>query len=55
MLADKLPSREMILAELEYRATHRIDQLGLGLARLCCHAVAARENEVPHGVEQSQR
>jgi hypothetical protein len=25
MLADKLPSREMILAELEYRATHRIE------------------------------
>jgi hypothetical protein len=24
MLADKLPSREMILAELEYHATHRI-------------------------------
>jgi hypothetical protein len=25
MLADKLPSREMILAGLEYRATHRIE------------------------------
>jgi hypothetical protein len=25
MLADKLPSREMILAELHYRATHRIE------------------------------
>jgi len=25
MLADKLPSREMILAELEYRAMHRIE------------------------------
>jgi len=25
MLAETLPSREMILAELEYRATHRIE------------------------------
>ena len=25
MLFDKLPSRELILAELEYRATHRIE------------------------------
>jgi hypothetical protein len=25
MLADKLPSREMILAELAYRATHQIE------------------------------
>jgi len=34
MLADKLPSREMILAELEFRATHRIESNGLIVAQI---------------------